>query len=318
MICNKPFSSSAGQKTSAVHTPQLSAPFQPWTCIMSKKSFSILIAALLFLFSPISAKYFTECALAGDERIIPFRVPDDSTIPDGPQGAKIRRGLEIVTHTKRKLPDYVGSSLRCNNCHLKAGTVPYAAPWVGVTRRYPKYSPRSADTVTLPQRIQGCFQRSLNGKPLPADSEPMQAIIAYMEWLSQYVPPGAAVAGRGIPNLPKPLVPYRANGQKIFLQRCAVCHGEDGQGRLNEEPKRFPYGFPPLWGEESFNIAAGMARLHKAAGFIKRKMPLTAGGTLTDQEAYDVADFVIHQPRPDFPGKEKDWPNGGKPSDARY
>ena len=30
------------------------------------------------------------------------------------------------------------------------------------------------------------------------------------------------------------------------------------------------------------------------------------------------AAFVTHQPRPDFPGKENDWPKGGKPVDARY
>jgi thiosulfate dehydrogenase len=237
---------------------------------MSKKYFALFSVAFSFLFFPILAEH-NKNALADDELAMRFRVPDDSTIPAGAQGAKIRRGLQIVTHTKRELPDYVGSSLRCNNCHLKAGTVPYAAPWVGVTRRYPRFSSRSANNVTLQQRIQGCFQRSLNGKPLPVDSEPMQAIIAYMEWLSQYIPPGATVEGRGIPNLLEPLTPDRKNGEKLFMLRCSICHGEDGHGQLNAEPQRYPYGFPPLWGNESFNVAAGMARLHKAASFIKKK-----------------------------------------------
>jgi len=47
-------------------------------------------------------------------------------------------------------------------------------------------------------------------------------------------------------------------------------------------------------------------------------MPLGQGGSLSDQEAYDIAVYFIQQPRPDFPGKEQDWPQGGKPDDARY
>ena len=55
-----------------------------------------------------------------------------------------------------------------------------------------------------------------------------------------------------------------------------------------------------------------------AAAFIKYNMPLGKGGTLTDQEAVDVAAYVTQQPRPDFAQKAADWPKGGKPSDARY
>jgi thiosulfate dehydrogenase len=63
-----------------------------------------------------------------------------------------------------------------------------------------------------------------------------------------------------------------------------------------------------------------------AAAFIKQNMPmghntqfpLGQGGSLGDQEALDVAEYFAHMARPDFVGKEKDWPNGGKPKDARY
>ena len=51
---------------------------------------------------------------------------------------------------------------------------------------------------------------------------------------------------------------------------------------------------------------------------IKIAMPLGQGGTLTDQEAFDVALYFTQQPRPDFTGKQNDWPRGGKPEDARY
>ena len=83
--------------------------------------------------------------------------------------------------------------------------------------------------------------------------------------------------------------------------------------------------YPPLWGDESFNIGAGMARTYTAAAFVKRNMPIgmhnkfpLGQGGLSDQEALDVAEYFSHQPRPDFPDKVKDWPKDKKPDDARY
>ena len=78
------------------------------------------------------------------------------------------------------------------------------------------------------------------------------------------------------------------------------------------------YLFPALWGPKSFNVGAGMARLNNAAAFVKQNMPLGQGGTLSDQEAFDVAAYFTSQPRPDFAGKSEDWPKGDKPVDARY
>lgn len=68
-----------------------------------------------------------------------------------------------------------------------------------------------------------------------------------------------------------------------------------------------------------------MDRTYTAAAFVKRnisigfhgKFPLGQGG-LTDQGAVDVAEYFIHQPRPDFPDKVRDCPKDEKPADARY
>jgi thiosulfate dehydrogenase len=61
-----------------------------------------------------------------------------------------------------------------------------------------------------------------------------------------------------------------------------------------------------------------MARLGTAAAFIRWNMPFDRPASLTDQEAYDVAAFILAHPRPDTPGKERDWPNGDPPEDAAY
>ena len=76
--------------------------------------------------------------------------------------------------------------------------------------------------------------------------------------------------------------------------------------------------FPALWGPRSFSIGASMARQERAASFIRHNMPFDRPGTLSDQQAFDVAAYVVSMPRPDLPGKENDWPNGGAPADLPY
>jgi thiosulfate dehydrogenase len=46
-------------------------------------------------------------------------------------------------------------------------------------------------------------------------------------------------------------------------------------------------------------------------------MPLGQVGTLSDQDAIDVAEFFTHQPRPAFAGAKDDYAKGNKPKDAR-
>ena len=71
-------------------------------------------------------------------------------------------------------------------------------------------------------------------------------------------------------------------------------------------------------GDRSFNISAGMARQNTAAAFVRWNMPLGQGGSLSDQDAQDLAAFFTVQPRPDFARKGEDWAHGGRPADARY
>lgn len=252
-----------------------------------------------------------------------FRAPHDSTLPAGPQGDQIRYGRRLLTETKRLLPDHVGDALNCTSCHLAGGKTPEGSPFVGVAHRYPAYNPRAGRVVNLEERINGCFLRSMNGSKVPPESKEMQAMVAYMNWLSKDTPANGKVQGGGVGKINKDLVPDTVNGKRVYDAQCAVCHGQNGEGVKNA---RGEYVFPPLWGKDSFNVGAGMARTYTAAAFVKNNMPighglnapLGQGGVLSDQEAVDVAEYFSHQPRPDFPAKVNDWPKGGKPKDARY
>ena len=55
---------------------------------------------------------------------------------------------------------------------------------------------------------------------------------------------------------------------------------------------------PPVWGDDSFNSAAGMNQPPIAAAFIRMKMPYYGMPALSRQEAWDVAQLLAAKPRP--------------------
>jgi thiosulfate dehydrogenase len=248
---------------------------------------------------------------------VSLRVPSDSEIPSDEVGAAIRRGRAILTNTRDSLPANVGNALRCTSCHLDAGTRPYASPWVGVYSRFPQYRSRNGKVNVIEDRINDCFVRSLNGKPLAPGSRALIDIVSYMAFLSRGVPPPGEVQGQGFRRL-EPLEPNPANGRLVYAEQCARCHGAKGEGMDNPVAGGQPRYYPPLWGPRSFNIGAGMARLRTAAAFIREQMPYDRPGTLTDQQAFDVAGYLTSNVRPDFRGKENDWPRGDPPPDVAY
>jgi thiosulfate dehydrogenase len=238
-----------------------------------------------------------------------FAPPSPETIPGDLRGEQIRLGYKMIVDTQEYGKRYVGNALNCVHCHLDGGLNPNAASFVGISTLYPHYRERVGRQVTLADRINECFERSMNGKPLPPDSVKLTAIVAYIEWLSQNMPPGSAVPWRGIPRLTVMHQPDPLRGKKVFEKKCAFCHGSDGQGTMTA---------PPVWGPRSYNIGADMARISVAASFIKANMPRGWGWTMTDDEAIDTAAYINTQPRPDFSDKIHDWPKGGKPADVPY
>ena len=254
-------------------------------------------------------------AVAGSEARVPFVVPDTLSIPDGPLGRSIRRGRALVTATPDSFPNTVKSALRCTSCHLDAGTRQGVMPWVGVAARFPQYRPRSGAVVSLEERVRGCFARSLNASPPAAGSHDLVDIVAYLAWLSRGTALGRETEGQGLPTL-EPLKADTARGRVVYVAECARCHGGTGQGGISGEP-----GIPrstPLWGPRSYNIGAGISRISIASTFVRAAMPYDRPGSLTAQQAYDVAAYMNSHARPDFPGKEKDWPKGDAPADAAY
>lgn len=157
-----------------------------------------------------------------------------------------------------------------------------------------------------------------NAAPRPApDAAEVEALVAYIGWLSEDVTLEQARAWRGAAIEAKKLLAIERldpeRGRLLYQQRCATCHGLDGQGIDIGGLKP-----GPLWGPRSWNDGAGVARTYTLAGFLRHAMPYTAPGTLTDEEAQHIASWLTSRPRPAFPAKKRDFLTEPLPPDAAY
>jgi thiosulfate dehydrogenase len=261
--------------------------------------------------------------------LIQWTTPDIRKVGEDSFGALVKYGQALFTDTANEIgPEvadstkrFAGNNLACQSCHLQGGTKPYAMPMIGVWGQFPQYRGREGAVDTLEERINGCMERSLNGLALPHESREMKAFSSYMRWLSTGIPDGAKLRGAGTLQIKEP--DRAANverGAEVFAQVCAKCHGVDGLGRRAQ--KGLGYQFPPLWGRDSYNNGAGMSRLLTLAAYALHNMPLGTNfdsPLLTDEQAYDVAGYVVSQNRPEKANLDKDFPvRLQKPIDTPY
>ena len=239
-----------------------------------------------------------------------YYAADVSTLGPGPENDLIRYGRELIVNTPRYIgksaenPDmaFAGNDLACQSCHLKAGLQPYAAPFVSTVATFPMM----VDNQVLPltERINGCVELGLNGRPLPEDSRELAALVAYMVFVGKGTPKGVRLPGMGLMPIAFPATPPDARrGEAVYAQHCASCHKADGQGEKLAGPA-VGYAVPPLWGDGSYNGGAGMGKIAYAASYIRSNMPLGIDyrePALTVQEAWDVAAYMNSKPHPVAP-----------------
>lgn len=234
-----------------------------------------------------------------------FTPPAMSAIPPGPEGEAIKRGMAIFDDPRTHAAQFVGNSMACKNCHLDSGRRADSSPMWAAWVAYPQYRKKNNAINTMEDRINGCFRYSMNapnspsGGPPPYASDIYRDLEAYFRWLATGAPIASKMKGGGYPTPPLSQAGYDpSRGAKVFEAKCTSCHGSDGQGA------RMPDGkvvYPPLWGPRSYNWGAGMARVDLAAGFIKANMPFDKPGTLSDDQAWDVAAFIDSHERPKDP-----------------
>lgn len=269
------------------------------------------------------------CALAGATVAAWAVMTDGNSNPAALDMATAEYGQRLLRDTAAYLgPDhedpamrYTGTQMACASCHLDSGTRPGTLSLLPTSTRYPRESGRDGGMRDLRDRINGCMQRSMNGRALPRDSIEMIAMEAYVMRLGEQF----AAMGESSREPAEPgafTEPDRAAdlvaGGVVYEDHCQVCHGGDGQGlRASTNPEE-GYLFPPLWGPGSFNDGAGMHRVLTAARFIKARMPF-GQPELTDDQAFDVAAYINSHPRPEMSNLQDDYPDRTKkPIDSPY
>lgn len=238
--------------------------------------------------------------------------------PAGELGNVIKLGEELLsnTATHELTKEFVGNSLNCTSCHLKgedglAGTSDRVGSFIGTAAAFPAYSAREKSVQTLQDRAANCFMRSMNGIRPPIDSKPMIAITSYITWLSEGIsikmdakrPVNAKFSEFWASQQKKFAAIAKTathenylRGKELYAQKCAACHGENGEG-VGE--------FSPLWGKRdgkwlSYNAGAGLSKLNRGVVWVKQNMPFGEEGSLSDNEAFDIMLYINAQPRASF------------------
>jgi thiosulfate dehydrogenase len=247
-----------------------------------------------------------------------WTAPDINAITDAKLKAQVTYGKELIVHTAKYLGPNgsvmkISNGLNCQNCHLQAGTVVFGNNYGSVASLYPKFRARSGTVENVFKRVNDCIERSLNGKAIDTLGKEMQAIAAYINFTGSNVPKGNKAAGSGLKDLAwldRAADPEK--GMTVYTTKCQSCHQSNGEGTFTADKTEYVY--PALWGSNSFNDGAGLYRISSFAKYVKYNMP--QGTTfrspqLSDEEAWDVAAFVISQTRPHI-NVPKDWPDVSK------
>jgi len=186
-----------------------------------------------------------------------WTVPDINALPDDAAGRLVRHGRDLITmtdayigpHAADRDTRFAGNNLACGNCHLEAGTKKFGLPIFGLASDFPRYSARTGADISIEERM--------NGRPLPVQSPDMQALAAYVKFLSSGVVQGEQVPGHGagtMPELDRAADPK--HGKLVYTRACLDCHNTNGSG-IARSPQAMSLGYavPPL-GEATVSTMA--------------------------------------------------------------
>lgn len=186
-----------------------------------------------------------------------WTIPDINALPDDAAGRLVRHGRDLITmtdayigpHAADRDTRFAGSNLASGNCHLEAGTKKFGLPIFGLASDFPRYSARTGADISIEERM--------NGRPLPVQSPDMQALAAYVKFLSSGVVQGEQVPGHGagtMPELDRAADPK--HGKLVYTRACLDCHNTNGSG-IARSPQAMSLGYavPPL-GEATVSTMA--------------------------------------------------------------
>lgn len=212
----------------------------------------------------------------------------------------IRRGYDLFTNTQQLYGKNVFNSMNCSSCHMGEGRLPFSGPVWPAAIDLPAFRGKNGHVNSLEERVVGCFTYSMNGLPPAYGSDDMLAITLYIQYLATGVPMFSKdkIYGRGYPRLADPKkAPNAERGKVAYQENCSICHSQDGAGKKQGDTVIYP----AVWGDDSYNWGAGISRVYTLAAFIRHNMPIGKPNSISVQDAWDIAQYVDGQERPQDP-----------------
>ena len=83
-----------------------------------------------------------------------------------------------------------------------------------------------------------------------------------------------------------------AEGKKIYRQQCIACHGEQGLGTTADQLAGAQMALTSEYPEKT--IGSYWPYATTVFDFIRRSMPMTLPGSLTDNEVYAVTAYLLY------------------------
>jgi sulfur-oxidizing protein SoxA len=169
----------------------------------------------------------------------------------------------------------------CVKCHGDA-----RSSMRGVAPRFPALDAGSGKVVNLSQRINLCRERKLHAVPLPAESEELLALEAYV-----------AMQSRGMPVSPPQDAETRATawrGQQLYNRRigqlnlsCAQCHDQQWGRKLagSTIPQAHASAYP-IYRLEWQGMGSLQRRLRNCMSGVRAEIPPFGAKELTELEAW--------------------------------
>jgi mono/diheme cytochrome c family protein len=188
-----------------------------------------------------------------------------------------------------------GSQIFDADCAVCHGSEGQGRTGVTLSNEWPAIDPTAFTRTVIEQGVSGTVMTPWGqryGGPL--NDQEIADVVAFVTSLSGGRSPMAPTATpRAV--TPVPTVPgatgNSTNGQVLFIDNCAMCHGEDGQGRSGASLDK---GFASINPQQFVRAAV-------AQGIDNTAMPawsLNHGGPLTESEIDDISAFIVALAQP--------------------
>jgi mono/diheme cytochrome c family protein len=87
-----------------------------------------------------------------------------------------------------------------------------------------------------------------------------------------------------------------AQGEKVYAEKCAACHGDDMQGVKGTGAAALTGGRGSIGTEKTKKtVESYWPYASTLFDYTKRAMPFNAPGSLTDDEVYAVSAYILHK-----------------------